>query len=251
VPYEDHLSRITTEWDLVFRAHDGTSAEVTAAQTELMLRYAGAVHRFLLGAVRDPHTAADLDQEFALRFLRGDFHRADPSRGRFRDFVKRALRNLMIDHHRRQQARPRTVDAESIDPPSREAEPQADFDRRFLESWQSDLMARAWQSLRAHEEQTGQPFHSVLHLRAENPKMTSQVMAEVLNKKLGREVTPGWVRQNLHLARERFTSILVDEVAASLEMPSLELVEEELATLGLLESCRDVIARRRAERLHP
>ncbi len=101
-----HLSRITTEWDIVFQAHEGPSGEITAAQTALMLRYAGAIHRYLLRGLGDPDAAAELDQEFALKFLRGDFHRADPSRGRFRDFVKRALRNLMVDFQRRKGKRP-------------------------------------------------------------------------------------------------------------------------------------------------
>ena len=85
-----HLSRISTEWELVFQAHRGPPDEVTAAQSALMMRYAGAIHRYLLGALRDPELAAELDQEFAYRFLRGDLHRADPARGRFRDFLKRA-----------------------------------------------------------------------------------------------------------------------------------------------------------------
>ncbi len=72
-----------------------------------MLRYGGAVQRYLLASVRDPDAASDLAQEFALRFLRGDFHRADPGRGRFRDFVKRAIYHLMIDHFReRKKSRP-------------------------------------------------------------------------------------------------------------------------------------------------
>jgi hypothetical protein len=58
----------------------------------------GAVHRYLLVAPRDLEAASDLDQEFApLPLLRGDFHRADPSHGRVRGFVKRALRDLMIN----------------------------------------------------------------------------------------------------------------------------------------------------------
>ena len=85
-----HLSRITTEWDMVFQAHKGPPEEVTAAQTALMMRYAGAIHRYLLRGLGDPDAAGELDQEFALKFLRGDFHRADPARGRFRDFIKRA-----------------------------------------------------------------------------------------------------------------------------------------------------------------
>src|SRR5690348_10722755 len=43
------LSRISTEWDLIFQAHGGPPEAVTAAQTALMTRYAGAVHRYLLG----------------------------------------------------------------------------------------------------------------------------------------------------------------------------------------------------------
>jgi DNA-directed RNA polymerase specialized sigma24 family protein len=48
--------------------------------------------------VRDPEVADDLAQEFALRFLRGDFQRADPERGRCRDYLKRALINLVHDY---------------------------------------------------------------------------------------------------------------------------------------------------------
>jgi len=79
---DPRLTQMTTQWDLVFLAHRGTPEQVGAAQVELMDRYSGAVHRFLLAALRDPEAAAELSQEFALRFLRGDFHRADPTRGR-------------------------------------------------------------------------------------------------------------------------------------------------------------------------
>ena len=92
-----YLGRMSTEWDLVFRAHRGPPESMAEAQEILIRRYAGAVHRYLLGAVRDPDVAAELSQEFALRFLRGDFHWADPARGRFRDFVKQALHNQSIE----------------------------------------------------------------------------------------------------------------------------------------------------------
>src|SRR4051794_30011197 len=91
MPDEDsRLSQLSTAWSLIFQAQRGTPEEVGAAQVELIGRYAGAIHRYLLGVLRDPDSAAELDQEFALRFVRGDFHRVDPSRGRFRDFVKQA-----------------------------------------------------------------------------------------------------------------------------------------------------------------
>ena len=83
-----HLSQIETHWTAVFQAHQGRSAEAAEAQAELVLRYGGAVHRYLLASLRDVDAADELSQEFALRFLRGDFKNADPGKGRFRDFLE-------------------------------------------------------------------------------------------------------------------------------------------------------------------
>lgn len=238
-----HLSRISTEWDLVFQAHHGPPEAVSAAQTALMTRYAGAVHRYLLGAVRDPDLASDLDQEFALRFLRGDLHRADPSRGRFRDFVKRAVRNLMIDHYRRRKRESTRL----VDGIPELADPDAglpDFDAEFTQSWRRELMAQTWDSLARHQQRTGQPFHTVLRLRVEYPELTSQDLAEKVAAALDREVNAGWVRQNLHRARDQFAKYLLDAVRSSMKSPSREELHEELADLGLLEYCRPAIERR-------
>src|SRR5262245_44520612 len=92
---EQRLSGIATQWTAVFRAHGETTDSAVSARNRLMLRYSGAVYRYLLGAVRDPDVASDLCQEFAVKFLRGDFRRAAPERGRFRDYVKSALVNLV------------------------------------------------------------------------------------------------------------------------------------------------------------
>jgi DNA-directed RNA polymerase specialized sigma24 family protein len=88
------LASISTQWTKLFRAHQDQGDAATAAQRELLLRYYGAVYRYLLGTLRDPAAAEELTQEFAVRFLRGDFHRADPQQGCFRDFVRTALRHL-------------------------------------------------------------------------------------------------------------------------------------------------------------
>ena len=77
---DDRLSRISTMWTLVLQAHGGPADAATTAQRLLMQRYCGSVYRYLLGAVRDEDAAMELFQEFALRFARGDFRRADPQR---------------------------------------------------------------------------------------------------------------------------------------------------------------------------
>ena len=90
-PIEQRLSRISTIWTVLHQAHGGTEDDRTAAHSMLMARYGGAVHRYLLATLHDPHAADDLSQEFALALVRGAFHKVEPDRGRFRDYVKTVL----------------------------------------------------------------------------------------------------------------------------------------------------------------
>ena len=242
--FDPRLSQISTEWTLVFQVHKGSPDQVPAAQEALILRYAGAVHRYLLGAVRDPDLASELDQEFALRFLRGDFHRADPSSGRFRDFVKRSLRNMMINELKARARGPKS----SRDLPEAAVDAiETDFDARFVESWRKDLMSRAWAALHDLQAKAGQPYHTVLRCRVEHPDLHSAELAALLSERLGREVTAGGVRQALLRAREKFVAFLLDEVKASLPSPTPDAVEDELIDLGLLEHCRPGLEKLRAQ----
>src|SRR5262245_59703451 len=109
------LSQLSTCWSVVQRAHSGPGEGQCAAREELLRRYGGAVSRYLHGALRDPIAAQDLYQEFALRFLRGDFHRATPENGRFRDFVKTALLRMVARHSARGQSGPRTLETDVCD----------------------------------------------------------------------------------------------------------------------------------------
>jgi RNA polymerase sigma-70 factor (ECF subfamily) len=238
---DQHLSQIETHWTAVFQAHRGRSVEAAEAQGELVLRYGGAVHRYLLASLRDVDAADELAQEFALRFLRGDFKNADPGKGRFRDFLKRSVCRLMIDYHRARRARARPL-AEGSEPA---VEPDAwdhELDRQFLESWRDQLMAHAWTALDRVQERRGQPFADVLRLRVASPELDSLQLAERLSRRLGRPVNSGWVRLNLHRARDMFVKSLIDDVKRSLGAHP-ERLEEELSELGLLEYCRSVLDR--------
>src|ERR687891_2597361 len=103
-----HLSRIQTAWSMVRRAH-GDHTAVHDAQQSLLDRYGGAVRRYALAALRDEDAADEVFQEFALKFVRGDFGNADPHRGRFRAFVKTIVYRLIVDHQRRRKHRLREV----------------------------------------------------------------------------------------------------------------------------------------------
>ncbi|GAC1474653.1 MAG: hypothetical protein NVSMB9_25420 [Isosphaeraceae bacterium] len=229
---KSHLSQIETRWSLIFQAHQERGDVSAEAQRELLERYAGAVLSYLLRVTQNPDEAADLAQEFALRFLRGDFQHADPRRGRFRNYVKTAVLNLVIDSHRQRKNRPQRLldDGKGIRDPS---EDLLDLDRQFLDCWRDEILNRAWERLELQQKETGPPFHTVLRFRADHPEMRSHQIAERLTDLLGRPVNANWVRQNLMRARERFVEILQAEVAHSLGNPSEEERDEEMRNLGL------------------
>ena len=236
VNVEPRLADLSTQWTLVFQTQAGLPEEANLAAAQLMCRYAGAVHRYMLKALRDPHAAEELDQEFALRFLRGDFRHVDPSRGRFRDYVKRAVQNLMNDYYRRKHP-VRSLDSDVIEP-AVEDDGLGRFEQQFLQSWRNDLLDRAWNAVQETETRTGQPHHTVLRIRVDSPGLTSKGWAERLSAAVGHRVTAGAFRQALQRARRAFTAHLIHEVAASLDDPTQASIEEELAELQLLEYCR-------------
>jgi RNA polymerase sigma-70 factor (ECF subfamily) len=222
---EDHLNRLSTHWDEIVAAHgDGSSAR--AAQCAVLRRYSRAVFTFLRVATGDPQIAEDLSQEFALRFVRGDFHRLDTGRGRFRQFVKTVLYNLAADHFRRLRAAPQPLPVHDLfAPETAEAE--------FTRCWQEGLLARTWEELR----QVGGGLHAALRWRVEHPDLAAADGAIALAAALGRPVTSVAFRQTLHRARQKFADLLRAEVATSLDQADAAAVDTELADLGLLAYC--------------
>jgi RNA polymerase sigma-70 factor (ECF subfamily) len=238
-----HLSQITTLWTLVARAHRPGAADSDRTRGQLLERYWNAICRYLRASLGDPNRADELAQDFAVRFLRGDFRRADPERGRFRDYLKTALFHLIHTYRKCDQVRPLPAD-ELADDDAPAWEPAEDD--AFLASWREELLARTWEGLAAVEEETGQPYHTVLRFRITEPLLASAESAEKLSAKLGRRLTAAGLRQILHRARERFTNLLLDEVSHSLQTTNLDAIEQELVELGLLCYCKTALERRRA-----
>ena len=240
---QERLSVINTRWTLLRQAHGGAGDDAAQARAELMQRYCGAVYRYLLAGVRDPDAAADLSQDFAVRFLEGRFHKADPTRGRFRDYVKTCLFHLVGEYRRRQSRQPRPAPFQD-DEPGLPAESPPDEDRAFRDSWRAELIERAWRALAQVQEDCGQPYYQFLRFRFENEELSSDEMAEKFSVQMGKPLTAAGVRQILHRARERFADVLLEEVRQSLGPSDRDHLEEELAELELLKYCRNALGRR-------
>jgi RNA polymerase sigma factor (sigma-70 family) len=242
VEHESRLSQMTTHWTAVLEAHNGTPEQVNPAVSRLMCRYSGAVHRYFLKAVKNPAEAEDLDQDFAIRFLRGDFRKCDPKRGRFRDYVKRAVQNMISDHFRRKKLI-QTRNSPMVEP----AVPDpalSRFDEEFVASWRNDLLDRSWHLLAELEKTTGLRYHTVLRFRVDHPDLSSEQAAEELSRMVGELLTPGAVRQAVMRSRRKFVDFLLAEVLESMDRPSQDDLEEELGDLKLLEYCRPYLKRR-------
>jgi RNA polymerase sigma-70 factor (ECF subfamily) len=230
---ETRLSQIATRWSLLLQAHGPDDSARHAALAELLPRYCAAVYRYLRGLVRDEAAAEELCQEFALRFVRGDFRHADPSRGRFRNYLKVVLVHLAREHARRGRAQPTPADhfEVAVTPPTEEE------DRLFLELWRKELLGRTWSALAEASAANDDRFYEVLRLKSSDPSRTSTTLAEELTRSHGRSFTPEGVRQTLHRARARFAELLRAEVAASVPTDDPDEVNAELADLGLLVYC--------------
>jgi len=237
------LCHISTHWDLLDQAHRGEGEAVSEAKRLLLVRYRDAVYRYLFKAVKDPDAAAELSQDFALRFLRGDFKQTNPERGRFRDFVGTVLYHLIVDYYRRRQRQPMSLLSESKYHPVASADPELS-EQDFAAEWKHELLNRAWQALEEADKQNGQLFYTVLRWRAEHPSDPAAQLAEQLQSEHRRPFTDTGVRQILHRARIKFAELLLAEVTRSLEGAGREQVEQELIDLGLYVYCRPVLDRR-------
>jgi hypothetical protein len=68
-------------------------------------------------------------------------------------------------------------------------------------------------------------------------------MAKQLSSSLDKPVTAAWVRKTLQRSQEKYADLLLEEVAASLEEPALEALEQELKELDLVKYCQPALER--------
>ena len=243
---QSRLSRIDTQWSLVRRAHSPDTPQVVQAQQQLLLKYGTAIRRYLGAALRDNEAADEVFQEFALKFVKGDFQNANPESGRFRSFVKTVLYRLIVDHHRRKKSFRREQGLP--DDPQIQADPDAELaaaEEALLVSWREELLNSAWRLLEEYSQEKQAAFYVALRMRVERPELSSTEMAEQLSKLLGKDMTPGGTRILLHRARERFAESLLQVLEESVDSQDFDTLEEEIIELRLLDYCRDALESRR------
>jgi RNA polymerase sigma-70 factor (ECF subfamily) len=235
--FSPRLGSMETRWSLLRRAHSEATGVVDARRV-LVLRYAPAIRGYVSAITRDEDQTDELSQEAIVRLMRGDFAGADPNRGRFRDLLKTALRNMARNYWKRQQSRAQgefdftqTVDGDASSP-----------DESFEQNYRQTILKLAMERLAEYERQNPDSrAHTLLELRRTHPDATSEQLAELFTGATGQAVQPATLRQKLRRARVRFAELLVRELADGLEQPTADRIEDELLALGLFEYVRDVL----------
>lgn len=231
------LAQISTAWSIVLKSKDG--ANVPAEEVaSFFARYHGAVYRYFLTSLRRPDVAEELAQDFAVRFLRGDFSNVHPDRGRFRDFLRVSLANQLRDYRRRQKLRGGNDPFVEETPDQGAGETSAST---FDENWRDELLAQTWSALEQHQTATGQMYHVALKLKAVEVNRPSVELAEFYSQQVKSETSSDAFRKVLERARRRFGELLLHIVADTLAIATRDELERELSDLKLLAYCKELL----------
>ena len=231
----------TTRWSVVLACADSADGEETAreALAELCKTYWRPIFAFICRRGYSVPDAQDLTQDFFLMVLEGDLlKRADPSRGRFRSLLLKAVQDFLTDDTIRKRARKRGGDVKFVswdewmaEAPSnlvitvQEAEtwpPEKIFDVRWAATAVEHALRRLGDECEAHGHRR---VFVVLsgYLAAERQDVSYLKLSKTL------DVPETAVKRLLHQLRQRYRALLRDEVAQTVQKP--EDVDEELRYL--------------------
>lgn len=213
---------------------------------ERLLRlYWPPVYAFIRHQGFGAHDASDLTQEFlsSVVLARNILERADPSRGRFRSFLKQALRNFLIDHHRANNVRKKINRAVSlsvspdddrfgsIPEPAVKDDPTGIFDRQ----WAATLVQLALERLEDAMRADGMTSHWIAfetNVVGPTIRKTKPMPLDELARKVGVETET--LSNMIQTTKRRFKRMLREIVADTVE--NAGAVDDELAELNRLLS---------------
>jgi RNA polymerase sigma factor (sigma-70 family) len=202
-----------------------------------VLTYGPAVHAYVRAIIRDEDAADEVLQDLVVGVAERGFAAADPERGRFRDYLRAVARNAALRHLRGKARRPATdgdLDRLAADPGA---------DTTWVAQWRRCVLDKAWRGLERHQRAAGAGnlSYTVLRIAVEHPDEDSSQQAERAAALSGRPLTPEAFRKQLSRGRRVFAGLIADEVKQTLEEPTPDAVNGELAELGLLEYVRDYL----------
>ena len=225
----------TTRWSRVLLAGDPDAPLARESLAELCGAYWYPLYAYIRRRGYDPERARDLTQDFFARALeKGLLAEADPSRGRFRSFLRTVCAHFLANRRDREQARKRgggraVLPIDPVDAEGRYALELADGltpERIFDRSWALTLLGRVLDGLGREYDEAGKAatFEALRGVLAGDPDLPSYAAVAA---RLG--TTEGAARVAAHRLRRRYGELLRREIAATLAEPAE--VDDEIRDL--------------------
>jgi RNA polymerase sigma factor (sigma-70 family) len=223
---------VTTRWSLILSAAHLATGEQRArdALAELCRTYWRPIFSFVRARGHSIEDAQDLTQDFFVSILKKNWlHQADRNRGRFRSLLLRSLQNFLINAAEKTHAHKRGGSAEFIswddwmaEAPSQLSLPAQALktlppERLFDLAWATTVVEHALQRLREECESKGKLWL----FQALSPLLTDErdeLSYANLSAALGMPETA--VKKQLHNMRQRYRSLLRDEVSQTVADPA-------------------------------
>lgn len=210
----------TSSVNLVRSSHPWTEADSAAG---FVLRYLTPMRRQLIALLESEEEADESLKLLLAHLVSAGF--GEYKQGRLRDFLIRGLRSA---------AKTRINEMPEAARTKMEPDRLTQDSKEWLKLWREGLLERAWRSLERKEHaEPDAPVYSVLHLSTINPQATAAMIAVQMKTDFDLTADETIVRENLPIARALFAQLVADEVAETLEAPSVEDVKREIGQLGL------------------
>ena len=223
---------VTTRWSLILSAASLGSEEQKArdALAELCRTYWRPIFSFVRGRGYSIEDAQDLTQDFFVTILKNDWlQHADRNRGRFRSLLLKSLHNFVTNAAEKSHTRKRGGGAEFIswhdwmaEAPSQlslsaQALKSLPPERLFDLTWATTVVEHALQRLREECESKGKLwlFQALSSYLTDERDELSYAK---LSAELGMAETA--VKKQLHNMRQRYRSLLRDEVSQTVQEPA-------------------------------
>jgi RNA polymerase sigma factor (sigma-70 family) len=224
----------TTHWSLVLSAQDESPAAYEALE-KLCRIYWRPIYSFAQRQGLGPEEAKDITQGFFAQLLeRRSFNAVRKEKGRLRSFLLGALKYFLVDEHRRETAikrgkGQRLIPLEGLSADERiEVEPADPVTAEMIyeRRWASTLLERVLTLLKNEYGAASNAalFDSLKELLPDEPGAPSQ--AEIAAR-MG--MTENAVRQAFYRFRQRYQSLLREEIAHTVATPGD--IEDELRHL--------------------
>lgn len=217
----------TTRWSLILAA-DGDDFDGGQSMAALCTAYRAPVLAYLRHTVDRDEDAEELTQAFFAYFLEQGVHQnADPERGRFRNYLRGAVRHFVSTQRRNARALKRgggaRIVAESALDNFAEVQSHGDPETEFDRQWALTLITRALSRLESEAQSAGKGdwFAALRDFIVESPEESDYLR---LAAQLG-------MRRNtlavaVHRLRQRLSELVDDEMGETVASESDIAVEQ-------------------------